>query len=629
MSTTTTIGLFNGFISNASSTVNASLFANGNLRLPVSGFVGFAGSTAVDSTNYSLFGNTTLTLLNARSGGSIGFRIANADVANFSTTGGFGFGNTFYNLDPGQNNLIVEGNVGVGIAVPTERLHVSGNLLVTGNSTTTSATTTNLFTTTASTTNFYGAGLPGAGCSGTTNKVTWSGGRFACEPDETAGAGVGDIISVGDVTTGAAFDGTQGTTLTFFNIGGNATFDYDGTDFSSSKLITALGFQATASSTLQNFTGVNATTSQATTTSLAVSGVTSAIALTNANGSFLEYAGTTCTNQFVRVLSALGVATCATVANTDLANSTISGISLGSNLNSLSNGSTLLGTSYNGSATVSDWDIDLSNQNVWTSASTTFVGGVTIGTATTTQATTTSFAISGITSAIPLTNANGSFAEYAGTSCTNQFVRSLSALGVATCATVVAGDVDLADLTATNSTLTFSGTYDGSVARTIGLNLSNANTWTGGQIFANATATAATTTNFAVSSNGMTIGGVSNFVTATSTGGFRVASTSLDARGISFSTGTTSIQIATFPEARTLTSLYCVASSTGSVRYRIGDGTNWANSNSTSCSTTGARTYFTSTNTFTVDETVVVEIGTSATNPSSVTLSPTWIKNSQ
>lgn len=47
---------------------------------------------------------------------------------------------------------------------------------------------------------------------------------------ETLG-GTGDITSVGDVSSGAAFDGTQGTTLTFYNAGGNATFSYDGTDF--------------------------------------------------------------------------------------------------------------------------------------------------------------------------------------------------------------------------------------------------------------------------------------------------------------------------------------------------------------------------------------------------------------
>lgn len=39
----------------------------------------------------------------------------------------------------------------------------------------------------------------------------------------------------------------------------------------------------------------------------------------------------------------------------------------------------------------------------------------------------------------------------------------------------------LANLTATDTTLTFSGTYNGGTARTIGLNLANPNTWTKGQ----------------------------------------------------------------------------------------------------------------------------------------------------
>lgn len=50
--------------------------------------------------------------------------------------------------------------------------------------------------------------------------------------------------------------------------------------------------------------------------------------------------------------------------------------------------------------------------------------------------------------------------------------------------TIVAGDVPaLANLTATDATLTFSGTYNTATARTIGLNLANANTWTGAPIF--------------------------------------------------------------------------------------------------------------------------------------------------
>lgn len=97
------------------------------LSLPNSGFVGFMGNVAVDTTNYSLFGNTTLTLLNARSGASIGFRIANANVANFTTTGGFAFGSTYYNLDPGQNKMIVESYLGVGTTTPRWPLQLASS----------------------------------------------------------------------------------------------------------------------------------------------------------------------------------------------------------------------------------------------------------------------------------------------------------------------------------------------------------------------------------------------------------------------------------------------------------------------------------------------------------------------
>lgn len=50
-------------------------------------------------------------------------------------------------------------------------------------------------------------------------------------------------------------------------------------------------------------------------------------------------------------------------------------------------------------------------------------------------------------------------------------------------------NVSLQTLTATNGTLTFSGSYDGLTARTVGLNLGNANTWTALQNFSNATST--------------------------------------------------------------------------------------------------------------------------------------------
>jgi len=135
------------------------------------------------------------------------------------------------------------------------------------------------------------------------------------------------------------------------------------------------------------------------------------------------------------------------------------------------------------------WTLSLPNHVIFPSSFVAAFGS-------TTNATSTNLTITGnlihetLTSALIVTGSNGAFAEYAAQACTNQFVRGLSALGAPTCATVVAGDVDLADLTATDGTLTFSGAYDGQVARTIGLNLGNANTWTALQQFnANASTT--------------------------------------------------------------------------------------------------------------------------------------------
>ena len=71
-----------------------------------------------------------------------------------------------------------------------------------------------------------------------------------------------------------------------------------------------------------NVTG-NTTLANATTTNLAITSVTSALHLANSTGGTVSYTGTSCTNQFIRSLNGSGVATCATVANADLANSAI------------------------------------------------------------------------------------------------------------------------------------------------------------------------------------------------------------------------------------------------------------------------------------------------------------------
>ena len=77
--------------------------------------------------------------------------------------------------------------------------------------------------------------------------------------------------------------------------------------------------------------------------------------------------------------------------------------------------------------------------------STSYISGtLTFGSASGTSATTTNLNIGSIISRILLTDAQGDVSGYAGTTCTNQFVRVLNALGAATCATVdISADTNL------------------------------------------------------------------------------------------------------------------------------------------------------------------------------------------
>lgn len=93
-----------------------------------------------------------------------------------------------------------------------------------------------------------------------------------------------------------------------------------------------------SSTTIINLVSTNATATNATNTNLNVSGVldvdnlTSALTLTGATGIFAEYTGTSCTNQFVRVLSALGVATCESIGNEDFEDDDWGDISVATNV---------------------------------------------------------------------------------------------------------------------------------------------------------------------------------------------------------------------------------------------------------------------------------------------------------
>lgn len=77
---------------------------------------------------------------------------------------------------------------------------------------------------------------------------------------------------------------------------------------------------------------------------------------------------------------------------------------------------------------------------------------------------------------------NGATCTIDNTSVTNAMLANSTISGIAL-------GSNLADLTATNATLTFSGSYNGGTARTVGINLANPNTWTGLQTFTYASST--------------------------------------------------------------------------------------------------------------------------------------------
>ena len=214
-----------------------------------------------------------------------------------------------------------------------------------------------------------------------------------------------------------------------------------------------------------------------------------------------------------------------------------------------------------------------------------------------------------------------------GANCESTQTLASNGTGFVYCQTATISGVSLggtlAELTATDGTLTFSGTYTGATARTIGLNLANANTWTGGQTFGNSTTTGTFTLPVGASVITPLAG---NMAIDTTTGQLQYSDVDGTVRvappfsttGFQYATsttwtGTTTIYLAPASAALTFNSIAC-ETSIGTVGVSLYDGTNRADYISTASTTINTFVYSIN-NTFTKNESIRVDIGTPASSP--------------
>lgn len=344
------------------------------------------------------------------------------------------------------------------------------------NGTGTSATTTSFFSTTASTSNFYGAGL--STCQ-SNNVLTYNGsGKFGCEADDTGS-------SASFPFTPTSWGNSTSSTIGFTQgIMSNASSTFTASTTIAGVLTASGGIYGNLTglaslATALNADGGNCSAGQfplGVDTLGAVQSCTDAwTEAENTAAAYISDGNTLWDNSYGFItwpftVQSYGQSTSSVIAFTQglISQSSTTIPAVGSGLVGANNGllygfasSSIFGyTPLNptrqltvaGTAnqiTSSAGAQDLSADRTWTLSlpnHVIFPGNFRATDSTTTNATTTSLNVIGqvdldsYTSALLLTGAGGIVAEYAGTSCTNQFVRSLNALGASTCADVASTD---------------------------------------------------------------------------------------------------------------------------------------------------------------------------------------------
>lgn len=458
--------------------VTAPITFSGTLGAQVGGATGNFGCTNADTSHTGCLTSTDWNTFNGKGSGSVTSIATNNGVTGgtITTTGTIGLASIVANSVLGN----ITGSSAVPSAVATSSLFLNASASNTGLLTSTDWNTFNnkgsgtvTAISVASANGFAGSSSGGATPAltlttsitgllkgnGTAISAASNGSDFTLNTAKTCNAGdfVSAVTAAGVFTcttpSGTSYTGTWPIIIT------GSVISFGGLSTSTNAVVSNIPY----------FSGVNTFANVATTTVTAANGLTGSITTLNSGGAS----------------NSLGLA--AIAANSVLANKT-SGSAV----------PTALATSSLGIA-LSDTTGTLAVNRGGTGATT--LTGVLKGNG---------------TSAFTAASNGTDFTLITGITCTNQVLTAFTAAGVGTCATVsnamlanstisgIALGGTLGALTATNSTLTFSGSYTGASAQTVGLNLANPNTWTGQQIFNGPPVGVASSTPFAQLSVGTT-----------------------------------------------------------------------------------------------------------------------------